>query len=290
MSKSVKCPSCRMRGRANGETFALVATHRGRPVVQCFWCDSQVHLRRFKRPVLIEVEPQFQAVFTFERAVEYDSLMSLLELDEEFAARTDMQAFRQARQLEDAASPGQEAPPGSFVSTLDMLDEPQQASELTAVETPDDVDGDVSQAEPVAAGPASDEPIFDGYEELDEALAPAAYEAHPQDPEPYSVDPGVHNLLQLSNHVGWMHPVNRRYQPEFMNMKIPPMRPMTPRQASWHEFKMMMKYFTLNAGGQEQKRRDIAHQKVRMAQARQLRREQRRLRLDLRRFETGEAI
>lgn len=251
MSKAVKCPSCRMKGKANGEDYALVATHRRRPVVQCFWCDSQVLLPRFRRPVLIEIEPMFEAVFEFKRAVDYDSLVSLMALEGD-----------------------------DSVSVVPLSSEPLNG-----------VDTEAMEPEPHHTAPTNrySEPEMLELAEP-EMLEPAACEALPMEPETYPVDGGVHNLLQLANHVGWIHPINRRYEPEFMNIQLPPRRPMTQRQEARHEFRMMMKYFCLNGGGKEQKRRETAARRVRISQARQLRRERRRLRLDLRRFEAGEAI
>lgn len=231
MYKAVKCPSCRMKGKLNGEDYALVATHRRRPVVQCFWCDSQVHLPRFRRPLLIQVEPMFAPIFEFKRAVDYDSLITLMALEDEPSYDD-----REAAPTEDHE----------------------------------------------AACEDSVEP---------EVLEPAACEAlPPQEAEPYPIDQGVHNLLQMANQVGWVHPVNSRYQPEFMNIQLPPKRPMTPRQETWHEVRMMMKYYQIDGGSKEQKRLETAARRLRMTQARQLRIQRRRLRVDLRKFETGEAI
>ncbi|MEX2587850.1 MAG: hypothetical protein WD602_07665 [Actinomycetota bacterium] len=263
MSKAVKCPSCRMKGKTNGEDYALVATHRGRPVVQCFWCDSQIHLPRFHRPVLIDVEPMFEAVFEFKRAVDYDSLVSLMAMDEDLTERSPHSLFAERT--------------ATGTSILDDVDTAAAAGAI------------LEDYEPGAAEASTE---TESSTETD-VLEPAAYEAQPQvrEPEPYPIDPRIHNLLQLANHVGWTHPVtNSRYQPEFMDIKLPPRRPMTQRQETWHEFRMMMKYFQLNGGGKEQKQLEVAARRVRMAQAKQLRRHQRRLRLDLRKFEAGEAI
>lgn len=231
MHKAVKCPSCRMKGKLNREDYALVAIHRGRPVVQCFWCDSQVRLPRFRRPVLIHVEPMFEPIFEFKRAVDYDSLVALMALEDQHSH-----------------------------------------------------EHGVAPAEDLGVAPAE-------YFVEPDVLELAACEAlPPQQAEPHPVDPGVHNLLQMANQVGWVHPVNSRYQPEFMNIQLPPKRPMTQRQETWHELRMMMKYYQIDGGSKEQKRLETAARRLRMTQARQLRMQRRRLRLDLRKFEAGEAM
>lgn len=255
MYKAVKCPSCRMKGKLNGEDYALVATHRRRPVVQCFWCDSQVHLPRFRHPVLVQVEPMFEPIFEFKRAVDYDSLIKLMALEDQ-----------PSYDYEEAPTQHEEAPTQhnhGVAPTEDNHETPTQDPEVAPTED-------------------SVEPYV---------LEPAACEAlQPREAEPYPIDPGVHNLLQMANQVGWVHPVSTRYQPEFMNIQLPPKRQMTPRQETWHEVRMMMKYYQIDGGSKEQKRLETAARRLRMAQARQLRIQRRRLRVDLRKFETGEAI
>ncbi|HEX2054550.1 MAG TPA: hypothetical protein VHJ78_12600 [Actinomycetota bacterium] len=86
MSKKVKCPSCDMAGDLEGEDYKLVTTYRGRPVVQCFWCDSHVMIRRMGSALVLDLN--HKAIRHLRSDLDHEEMVSLL-LDHEDESRVE---------------------------------------------------------------------------------------------------------------------------------------------------------------------------------------------------------
>lgn len=290
MSKKVKCPSCDMSGDLHGEDYKLVTTYRGRPVVQCFWCDTHVMIRRTGAALVLDLN--HKAIRHLRSDLDHDQMVSLLlEGEDEYETSqpvADVVVLPAAEQVAAAV----EAEPVTAVEVQpEVAVEPEPAPQrlVAIVEAERPAPKRKRARKPVA------EPVLKvaGYEPAMMAeAAPAVLDNTPvvlrPEPETEQHDTPVptgaelvasipvtaraldhDSLIHIASRVGWNYTPMYK-QPEWVKVlqELPPPVQMGKYRTKFQDYINMMKYFRVNAGSREQRRADTQARRLRLAEYR----------------------
>lgn len=264
-----------MAGDPAGDDYALVTTFHGRPVLQCFWCDSHVMIRKVGGAIALDLN--HKAIRHLRSDLEHEQMVSLL-LDEE---------------AEDLAVIAQEATPAAVmeeVSPVEVL-APVAESELLVAATEvasETVAPKRKRARKPAAEPALqlgdfepamlvEETVVDNTPVLlrpseDWSNTPVSTEVELVSNIPVTARALDHeSLIAIAKRVGWNYtPSNPKYQAEWLNFdyQLPAVVQLSPFRAKLRETINMMKYFRVNASSKEQRRAETMARRLRLVEYR----------------------
>lgn len=270
MSKKIKCPSCDMSGDPQGDDYKLVTTYHGRPVLQCFWCDTHMMIRKVGGALVLDLN--HKAIRHLREDLGHDQMVSLL-LDEEEAA-------------EGIAVIAHETPaPQESIPALEA-----ELLQPVHTESPKPRRSRKPVADPA---PELDPFLQEAFQTPAEALQPAFLtDAPPADNTP-AVLPSTHDdrtpvsteaelvssipvtaraldhdsLIHIAKQVGWNYTPVRK-QPEWMNFELPAPVEMGPLRTKIQGTINMIKYFRINAGSREQRRAETLARRQRLMEYR----------------------
>lgn len=263
MSKKVKCPSCEMAGDPAGDDYALVTTYHGRPILQCFWCDSHVMIRKTGGALVLDLN--HKAIRHLRSDLDHEQMVSLL-LDEE---AEDLAVIAQ----EDAPAPAAESE--LLVAAVEAEAEApaptrkraRKAAPLPSLQLGDFEPAMLAEETSVDHTPALLRPSGDDY-----SNTPVGTETELVSNIPVTARALDHNsLIHLAKQVGWTYtPSNPKYQSEWMNFdyQLPAVRQLSPFREKLRESINMMKYFRINAGSKDQRRMETLARRQRLVEYR----------------------
>jgi len=271
VSKKVNCPSCDMAGDPAGDDYKLVTTYHGRPVLQCFWCDSHVMLRRMGAAAVLDLN--HKAIRHLRSDLDHDEMVSLL-LDQEEETVPELSPSvvllpANEPELQGAAveSPADPAESDRLVAAVQVEPSPKRKrSRKTAID-PATV---VNQPEPAML---ADPGVVDNAPALLEPDAgqhntPIGTTAELVSSIPVTARALDHDsLIHMAAKVGWSYTPVRK-QPEWMNFELPPPVVMGPLRTKFQGYINMMKYFRINAGTREQRRAETLARRLRLVEYR----------------------
>lgn len=264
-----------MAGDPAGDDYALVTTFHGRPVLQCFWCDSHVMIRKVGGAIALDLN--HKAIRHLRSDLEHEQMVSLL-LDEE---------------AEDLAVIAQETAPAAVmeeVSPVEVL-APVSESELLVAATEvaaETVAPKRKRARKPAAEPAlqlgdfepamlAEETVVDNTPVLlrpseDWSNTPVSTQVELVSNIPVTARALDHeSLIAIAKRVGWNYtPSNPKYQAEWLNFdyQLPAVVQLSPFRAKLRETINMMKYFRVNASSKEQRRAETMARRLRLVEYR----------------------
>ena len=264
-----------MAGDPAGDDYALVTTFHGRPVLQCFWCDSHVMIRKVGGAIALDLN--HKAIRHLRSDLEHEQMVSLL-LDEE---------------AEDLAVIAQEAAPAAVmeeVSPVEVL-APVAESELLVAATEvaaETIAPKRKRARKPAAEPALQLGDFEPAMLVEEAVVdntpvllrpsedwsntPVSTQTELVSNIPVTARALDHeSLIAIAKRVGWSYtPSNPKYQAEWMNFdyQLPPVVEVSSFRATLRQTINMMKYFRINASSKEQRRAETMARRLRLAEYR----------------------
>jgi hypothetical protein len=265
-----------MAGDPAGDDYALVTTFHGRPVLQCFWCDSHVMIRKMGGAVALDLN--HKAIRHLRSDLEHEQMVSLL-LDDE---------------AEDLAVIAQEAAPASVVEEMSPAEVPVPVAESELLVAATEVAAETAapkrkRARKAAAEPAlqlgdfepamlADQTVVDNTPALlrpsdeDWANTPVSTQTELVSSIPVTARALDHeSLISIAKRIGWSYtPSNPKYQAEWMNFdyQLPPVVELTPFRAKLRQTINMMKYFRINAGSKEQRRAETLARRLRLVEYR----------------------
>lgn len=272
MSKKVKCPSCDMAGDPAGDDYALVTTYHGRPVLQCFWCDSHVIIRKVGGAIVLDLN--HKAIRHLRSDLDHEEMVSLL-LDEEQAEDLAVIAQESAPAIAvEEAAPAQVADSELLVAATELAPEqaapkrkktrkvaPQPALQLGDFEPAMMADDTVVDNTPVLLRPSEDY-----------SNTPVGTEAELVSSIPVTARALDHqSLIHIAKQVGWTYtPSNPKYRSEWLNFdyRLPAVVELSPFRAKLRQTINMMKYFRVNAGSKEQRRMETLARRQRLQEYR----------------------
>lgn len=225
-----------MPGDPKGEDYSLVTTYHRRPVLQCYWCDSHVMLRRSGRALVLDLN--HKAIRHLRPGLAHDRMVSLL-LDQDEAEETLVGLI---------PSTGPEAPtPHPTYLTLgefapDLPPESPEAAVTAPDFTPALLD-DLSSRTPVDAGT--------------ELVSGIPLDARALDHD---------SLIHMAAQVGWVSHRPAYRIPEWMNFKLPEVEELSPLRTRIRAAINMMKYFRVNPGTSEQRHLEAVARRERRAE------------------------
>lgn len=264
-----------MAGDPAGDDYALVTTFHGRPVLQCFWCDSHVMIRKVGGAIALDLN--HKAIRHLRSDLEHEQMVSLL-LDEE---------------AEDLAVIAQETAPAAVmeeVSPVEVL-APVSESELLVAATEVAAETVAPRRKRVrkpAAEPALqlgdfepamlvEETVVDNTPVLlrpseDWSNTPVSTQVELVSNIPVTARALDHeSLIAIAKRVGWNYtPSNPKYQAEWLNFdyQLPAVVQLSPFRAKLRETINMMKYFRVNASSKEQRRAETMARRLRLVEYR----------------------
>ncbi len=264
-----------MAGDPAGDDYSVVTTFHGRPILQCFWCDSHVMLRKMGGAIVLDLN--HKAIRHLRSDLAHEEMVSLL-LDEE---------------SEDLAVIAQEAAPAFVADEVTPVEDlvPEPESELLVAST--DVFSETAPKRKRARKPvaepalelgdfqpamAAEETLVDNTPVLlrpsgdDYSNTPISTQAELVDSIPINARALDHeSLISIAKRVGWTYtPSNPKYQAEWMNFDYQlPVRPeLSPFRAKMRQTINMMKYFRINAGSKDQRRMETLARRQRLTEYR----------------------
>ena len=262
VSKKVKCPSCDMPGDPEGDDYSLVTTYRGRPVLQCFWCESHVLLRKVGSAIVLDLN--HKAIRHLRADLQHDQMVSLL-LDEE-------EAFDDIAVIASEAPPVLEPTPILEAEVLEpvarpaakpkrarkpVVERPEPALELGEFEPAMLAEAPVVDNTPVLLRPAEEGP-----------QTPIGTETELVSSIPLNARALDHDsLIHIAAQVGWIYTPVRKV-PEWMNFELPPPPVLSPLRAKLQSTINMIKYFRINAGTRDQRRAETLARRARLVEYR----------------------
>ncbi|HEX2148568.1 MAG TPA: hypothetical protein VHI31_00115 [Actinomycetota bacterium] len=276
MSKKVKCPSCDMAGDPAGDDYALVTTYHGRPILQCFWCDSHVMIRKMGGAMVLDLN--HKAIRHLRSDLDHEEMVSLL-LDEEG---------------EDLAVIAQEVAPAAVLEEVAQVEvaTPVAESELLVAATEVETEatapkrkrarktapepalqlGDFEPAMLVDQTPVDNTPALLRPSDEDYSNTPVSTEAELVSNIPVTARALDHqSLIHIAKQVGWTYtPSNPKYRSEWLNFdyQLPAVVELSPFRAKLRQTINMMKYFRVNAGSKEQRRMETLARRQRLVEYR----------------------
>ncbi|CAN5826422.1 hypothetical protein BH23ACT12_BH23ACT12_00990 [soil metagenome] len=276
MSKKVKCPSCDMAGDPAGDDYALVTTYHGRPILQCFWCDSHVIIRKVGGALVLDLN--HKAIRHLRSDLDHEQMVSLL-LDEE---AEDLAVIAQEQ---DVADPTEEVlPVEAPVAESELLVAAVQTEAVVA--TPKRKRGLKTKTAPEPALQLGDfEPAMLA-EEISVDNTPALLKPSGEDYTNTPVGTETElvssipvtaraldhsSLMHIAKQVGWTYtPSSSKYQSEWMNFdyQLPEVRQLSPFREKLRQSINMMKYFRINAGSKDQRRMETLARRERLVEYR----------------------
>lgn len=298
MSKKLKCPSCDMAGNPEGDDYKQVTTYRGRPVLQCFWCDSHVMIRRTGGAMVLDLN--HKAIRHLRSDLDHEEMVSLLldqEEDQGFAGEAPAAVIPPPSQAPEelaAAVETEEAPAAEQLVAATEADVPAPAitprrkkarktavrptvrlAELKPVELEPAMVVSEEPAEPADFEPAMfvEAPVVDNTPvvvnpERDRHNTPVGTTAELVSSIPVTARALDHDsLMHIASRVGWNYTPVRK-QPEWMNFELPPPKQMGPLRTKLQGTINMMKYFRINAGTKEQRRMETIARRARLVEYR----------------------
>jgi hypothetical protein len=271
VSKKVKCPSCDMAGDPAGDDYALVTTFHGRPVLQCFWCDSHVMIRKMGGAMVLDLN--HKAIRHLRSDLDHEEMVSLL-LDEE---------------AEDLAVIAQESAPAAVLGEVAPIEVEESELLVAATEVaPEQAAPKRKKARKTAPKPAlqlgdfepammAEETVIDNTPVLlrpsdDYSNTPVGTEAELVSSIPVTARALDHqSLIHLAKQVGWTYtPSNPKYRSEWLNFdyQMPAVVELSPFREKLRQSINMMKYFRVNAGSKDQRRMETLARRQRLQEYR----------------------
>jgi hypothetical protein len=249
-----------MPGDPEGDDYSLVTTYRGRPVLQCFWCDSHILLRKVGSAAVLDLN--HKAIRHLRADLEHDQMVSLL-LDEE-------EAFDDIAVIASEAPPVLEPTPILEAEIVEpvarpaakpkrarkpVVERPQPALELGEFEPAMLAEAPVVDNTPVLLRPEGPQTPIGTETELVSSI-PLNARALDHD-----------SLIHIAAQVGWIYTPVRKV-PEWMNFELPPPPVLSPLRAKLQSTINMIKYFRINAGTRDQRRAETLARRARLVEYR----------------------
>lgn len=263
MSKKVKCPSCEMAGDPDGDDYALVTTYHGRPVLQCFWCDSHVMIRKVGGALVLDLN--HKAIRHLRSDLDHEQMVTLL-LDEDaedlaVIAHEDVPAPIAESELLVAAMEAEAEAPAPKRKRV-RKSAPQPSLQL----------GDFEPAMLAEQTSVDNTPALLRSPDEEYSNTPVGTETELVSNIPVTARALDHSsLIHIAKQVGWTYtPSNPKYQPEWMNFdyQLPEVRQLSPFREKLRQSINMMKYFRINAGSRDQRRMETLARRQRLVEYR----------------------
>lgn len=273
MSKKVKCPSCDMAGDPAGDDYALVTTYHGRPILQCFWCDSHVMIRKMGPALVLDLN--HKAIRHLRSDLDHEQMVSLL-LDaesEEFAVIAQEPA--PAAILEEVCKVEVEVAESELlVAAAEVATEEPAPKRKRACKTAPKPAPQLGDFEPAMV---AEETVVDNtpvllYPSEDYSNTPVSTQAELVSNIPVTARALDHDsLIHIAKQVGWTYaPSSSKYQSEWMNFdyQLPKVVELSPFRETLRQTINMMKYFRVNAGSKDQRRMETLARRQRLQEYR----------------------
>jgi hypothetical protein len=275
VSKKVKCPSCDMPGDPEGDDYSLVTTYHGRPVLQCFWCESHILFRKVGSAIVLDLN--HRAIRHLRGDLEHDKMVSLLLDDEE-------ESIDEIAVIASEAAPVLEPMPvleAEFVEPVakpsarprrarkPVVARPEPAPRLEEfepamfAESPEEFEPAMLAEAPVVDNtPALLRPFEEG------SQTPISTETELVSSIPITARALDHDsLIHMAARVGWIYTPVRKV-PEWMNFELPPAPVLSPLRTKLQGTINMIKYFRINAGTKDQRRAETLARRARLVEYR----------------------
>lgn len=261
-----------MAGDPAGDDYALVTTYHGRPVLQCFWCDSHVMIRKTGGTMVLDLN--HKAIRHLRSDLDHEEMVSLL-LDEE--------------QPEDLAVIAQEFAPAVILEEVAPVEVSESELLVAATEVaPEEAAPKRKKARKTAPKPAlqlgdfepammAEETVVDNTPVLlrpseDYSNTPVSTEAELVSSIPVTARALDHqSLIHIAKQVGWTYtPSSPKYRSEWLNFdyQLPAVVELSPFRAQLRQTINMMKYFRVNAGSKDQRRMETLARRQRLQEYR----------------------
>lgn len=250
-----------MAGDPAGDDYALVTTYHGRPILQCFWCDSHVMIRKTGGALVLDLN--HKAIRHLRSDLDHEQMVSLL-LDEE---AEDLAVIAQ----EDAPAPAAESE--LLVAAVEaeapapIRKRARKAAPRPALQLGDFEPAMLAEETSVDNTPALLRPSVEDY-----SNTPVGTETELVSNIPVTARALDHNsLIHIAKQVGWTYtPSNPKYQSEWMNFdyQLPAVRQLSPFREKLRQSINMMKYFRINAGSKDQRRMETLARRQRLVEYR----------------------
>lgn len=269
MSKKIKCPSCDMSGDPQGDDYTLVTTYHGRPVLQCFWCDSHIMTRKVGGALVLDLN--HKAIRHLRVDLGHDQMVSLL-LDEEEATEG-LAVIAQEAPAPQESIPAAEATLLQPVHTESRKTESRKRRSRKPVAEPalqlEEFDLPADALQPAFltdTPPADNTPVV--LRPAVEERTPVSTQAELVSSIPLTARALDHDsLIHIAKQIGWDYTPVRK-QPEWMNFEMPAPVEMGPLRTKIQGTINMIKYFRINAGSREQRRAETLARRQRLVEYR----------------------
>lgn len=263
-----------MAGDPSGDDYSVVTTYRGRPVLQCYWCDSHVLLRKMSGAIVLDLN--HKAIRHLRSDLDHDEMVSLLldQESEDAAVMSDeaLPAFTADTVAPEVVIPEPESE--LLVASVDVLSEPEapkpkRSRRKVAEPVHELVDFEPAMIAEEVLVDNTPVPLWspDDYSNTPVGTATELVSSIPVTARALDHD----SLISIAKRVGWTYtPSNPKYQAEWMNFDYQlPVRPeLSPFRAKMRQTINMMKYFRINAGSKDQRRMETQARRQRLAEYR----------------------
>ncbi len=264
-----------MAGDPSGDDYSVVTTYHGRPILQCFWCDSHVLLRKMGGAVVLDLN--HKAIRHLRSDLDHGEMVSLL-LDQEsedtaVIANEVLPAFT-AEQVAPSEVVIPELESELLVASADVVSEPEAPRVKRSRRKVAEPVHELVDFEPAMIAeeiPADNTPVPlrspDDYSNTPVGTATELVSSIPVTARALDHD----SLISIAKRVGWTYtPSNPKYQAEWMNFDYQlPVRPeLSPFRAKMRQTINMMKYFRINAGSKDQRRMETQARRQRLTEYR----------------------
>lgn len=259
-----------MAGDPAGDDYALVTTYHGRPVLQCFWCDSHVMIRKVSGAMVLDLN--HKAIRHLRSDLDHEQLVSLL-LDEEAEEAVIAQESAPAAVLEEVA-PIEVAESELLVAATEAAPEAAAPKRKKARNT---APKPALQLGDFEAAMMADQTLVDNTPVLlrpsdDYSNTPVGAEAELVSSIPVTARALDHqSLIHIAKQVGWTYtPSSPKYRSEWLNFdyQMPAVVELSPFRAKLRQTINMMKYFRVNAGSKDQRRMETLARRQRLQEYR----------------------
>lgn len=259
-----------MAGDPAGDDYALVTTYHGRPVLQCFWCDSHVMIRKVSGAMVLDLN--HKAIRHLRSDLDHEQLVSLL-LDEEAEEAVIAQESAPAAVLEEVA-PIEVAESELLVAATEAAPEAAAPKRKKARNT---APKPALQLGDFEAAMMADQTLVDNTPVLlrpsdDYSNTPVGAEAELVSSIPVTARALDHqSLIHIAKQVGWTYtPSSPKYRSEWLNFdyQMPAVVELSPFRAKLRQTINMMKYFRVNAASKDQRRMETLARRQRLQEYR----------------------